>query len=244
VGNSKNTVKIIKKGRHIGAQVEGVDISKSIDQSAFKIIEEAFVENEVLFFRNQQITSDQQIKFAENFGKLSIHPFSPNSEKIPELIIFDNDGVCNYCNNYKKKYQDFNKEDEKKQFLKGAEIAYENILVSFAKGEKAKLKDLLTKDVFTNFEQAIDLRVKEKIKSELTFIGVKESSVEKFEKIKNDLIATVKIVCEIISVKKDKDDKVIEGNPDKIKTVTDYWKFTKNASNKNPNWFLAEIISK
>lgn len=92
MGNSKNTVKIIKKGRHIGAQVEGVDISKSIDQSAFKIIEEAFVENEVLFFRNQQITSDQQIKFAENFGKLSIHPFSPNSEKIPELIIFDNDG--------------------------------------------------------------------------------------------------------------------------------------------------------
>ena len=135
-------------------------------------------------------------------------------------------------------------EDEKKQFLKGAEIAYENILVSFAKCEKAKLKDLLTKDVFINFEQAIDIRVKEKIKSELTFIGVKESSVEKFEKVKNDLIATVKIVCEIISVKKDKDDKVIEGNPDKIKTVTDYWKFTKNASNKNPNWFLAEIISK
>jgi predicted lipid-binding transport protein (Tim44 family) len=135
-------------------------------------------------------------------------------------------------------------EDEKKQFLKGAEIAYENILVSFAKGEKTKLKDLLTKDVFINFEQAIDIRVKEKIKSELTFIGVKESSVEKFEKVKNDLVATVKIVCEIISVKKDKDDKVIEGSPDKIKTVTDCWKFTKNASNKNPNWFLAEIISK
>jgi len=53
VDNSKNTVKIIKKGRHIGAQVEGIDLSKSIDQSAFKIIEEAFVENEVLFFRNQ-----------------------------------------------------------------------------------------------------------------------------------------------------------------------------------------------
>ena len=77
-----------------------------------------------------------------------------------------------------------------------------------------------------------------------TFIGFKESNVEKFEKVKSDLVATVKIVCEIISVKKDKDDKVVEGNPDKIKTVIDYWKFTKNASNKNPNWFLAEIISK
>ena len=134
--------------------------------------------------------------------------------------------------------------DEEKQFLKGAEIAYEGILTSFAKGEKVKLKKLLTKDMFINFEQAIDSRNKENIKSELTFIGVKGSSVEKFEKIKNSLVATVKIVCEIISVKKDKEDKVIEGNPDSIKTVTDYWKFTKNASNKNPNWFLAEIISK
>ena len=134
--------------------------------------------------------------------------------------------------------------DEEKQFLKGAEIAYEGILTSFAKGEKVKLKKLLTKDMFINFEQAIDSRNKENIKSELTFIGVKGSSVEKFEKIKNSLVATVKIVCEIISVKKDKEDKVIEGNPDSIKTVTDYWKFTKDASSDNPNWFLAEIINK
>jgi len=133
---------------------------------------------------------------------------------------------------------------EKKQFLKGAEIAYENILVSFAKGEKEKLKELLTKDIFNNFEQAIDHRNKENIKSELTFIGFKESKVEKFEKIKDEFFSTVKIVCEIISVKKDKNENIIEGDPDKIKTVTDYWKFSKNASSKNPNWFLAEIISK
>jgi predicted lipid-binding transport protein (Tim44 family) len=135
-------------------------------------------------------------------------------------------------------------EDEKEQFLKGAEIAYESILTSFAKGEKTKLKKLLTKDMFINFDQAIDSRNKENIKSELTFIGIKESNVEKFEKIKTNLVATVKIVCEIISVKKDKEGKVIEGNPDRIKTVTDYWNFTKDASSDNPNWFLAEIISK
>ena len=135
-------------------------------------------------------------------------------------------------------------DDEKKQFLKGAEIAYESILISFAKGEKVKLKKLLTKDIFNNFEQVIDHRNKESITSELTFIGVKESNLEKFDKIKNDFFATVKIVCEIISVKKDKDDNVIEGNPDRIKIVTDYWKFTKNSLNDNPNWFLTEIISK
>ena len=135
-------------------------------------------------------------------------------------------------------------EGEKEQFLKGAEIAYENILTSFAKGEKAKLKNLLTEDMFINFSQAIDSRSKENIKSELTFIGVKESNVEKFEKIKNDLVATVKIVCEIISVKKDKEGNVIEGNPDRITTVTDYWSFIKDASSRNPNWSLAKIISK
>ena len=133
---------------------------------------------------------------------------------------------------------------EKKDFIKGAEIAYESILTSFAIGDVNKLKDLLTPDMASNFEQAIKARNKENIKSEFTFIGIKESNVEKYEKIKNELFASVKFVSEVISVKKDKDNNVIEGNPDKIKTVTDYWKFTKNASSNNPNWFLSEIISK
>jgi predicted lipid-binding transport protein (Tim44 family) len=140
--------------------------------------------------------------------------------------------------------RDIIEDSEKKDFLKGAEIAYENIITSFAKGEKEKLKTLLTKEIYTNFEQAINHRSKEEIKSELTFVGIKESSVEKFEKIQNEYVATVKIVCEIISVKKDKNETIIEGNPDKIKTVIDYWKFSKNVLSKNPNWFLAEIISK
>jgi len=140
--------------------------------------------------------------------------------------------------------EDHLEDEEKKQFLKGAEIAYESILTSFAKGEKEKLKKLLTKDIFNNFEQAIDYRNKENIKSELTFVCFKESKVEKFEKIKEEFFSTVKIVCEIISVKKNKNETIIEGDPDKIKTVTDYWKFSKNASSKNPNWLLAEIISK
>ena len=135
-------------------------------------------------------------------------------------------------------------DNEQKSFLKGAEIAYESILTSFARGEKEKLKKLLTKDIFDNFENAIDHRNNENIKSELTFIGFKESKVEKFEKIKDEFCYTVKIVCEIISVKKDKNEVIIEGDPDKIKIVTDYWKFSKNTSSKSPNWLLSEIISK
>tara|TARA_B100001540_G_scaffold314022_1_gene338089 strand:+ start:716 stop:1348 length:633 start_codon:yes stop_codon:yes gene_type:complete len=133
---------------------------------------------------------------------------------------------------------------QKEQFLKGAEIAYESIITAFAKGDQKKLKTLLSKEMSSNFEQAIVQRNKENIKSELTFVGMKESKLEKFERIKNEFYATVKFVSEIISVKKDKDNNVIEGNPDKIKTVTDYWKFSKNIFSKNPNWYLSQIVNK
>jgi predicted lipid-binding transport protein (Tim44 family) len=132
----------------------------------------------------------------------------------------------------------------KKEFLEGAEIAYETILTSFAKGDIKKLKTLLTTTMTKNFSEAIEARKKENIKSEFTFIGVKESNLEKYEKIKDELFASVKFISEVITVKKDKTDKIVEGNPDKIKFVTDYWKFTRNVNNQNPNWSLSEIISR
>ena len=132
---------------------------------------------------------------------------------------------------------------DKQEFLNGAEIAYETILTSFANGDLKKLKSLLTSKMSSNFLGAIESRNNDKVKSEFTFIGIQESSVEKYEKIKDDIFATVKFVAEVISVKKDKDNKIIEGNPDKIKFVTDVWKFTRNIKNKSPNWYLAEIIS-
>ena len=135
-------------------------------------------------------------------------------------------------------------DNAKKEFLKGAEIAYESILTAFANGDLIKLKALLSSNMFSNFSEAIKMRNKENIKSEFTFIGIKESSVEKYEKIKDNLFATVKFVAEVISVKKDKNDKIIEGNPDKIKFVTDSWKFTKSINQKSPNWYLSEIIGK
>ena len=131
--------------------------------------------------------------------------------------------------------------EQKKQFLKGAEIAYETIINSFAKGDKRSLRDLLTKEMRENFESAIEERNSKNVKSELTFIGIKSSVIEKFEKTATALFFTVKFVSEIISVKKDKDNKVIEGDPNKIKTVIDRWKFTRKTSSMNPNWYLTEI---
>ena len=163
-----------------------------------------------------------------------IHPgFADKEFNIPKK------NIKNFTQNH-----DVLEGQEKKEFLKGAEIAYETILTSFASGDSKKLKTLLTPDMATNFDIAIQARNKENIKSDFTFIGVKESSVEKYEKIRNELFASVRFVSEVISVKKDKDDKIIEGNPNKIKQVTDYWKFTRNILKKGPNWYLSEIVSK
>ena len=67
--------------------------------------------------------------------------------------------------------------EQKKKFLKGAEIAYETIVNSFAKGDKKSLQELLTKEMRENFESAIEDRNSKNIKSELTFIGVKSSVI-------------------------------------------------------------------
>jgi Uncharacterized protein conserved in bacteria len=140
----------------------------------------------------------------------------------------------------KKPQTEFDSKD-KKVFLKGAEIAYETIINSFAKGDKKNLKPLLTQEMQENFSSAIEERNSKNIKSELTFVGIKSSVIEKFDKTTDALFFTVKFVSEIISVTKDKDNKVIEGDPNKIKTVIDHWKFTRKISSDNPNWFLAEI---
>ena len=131
-------------------------------------------------------------------------------------------------------------DETKEQFIKGAKAAYEMIIISFAKGDKHALKPLLNKEIYQNFSDEIDHRKKEKLKSELTFVGVKSAEIKNFEKKDNIYIFTVNFVSEIITCKKDKNNKVIEGNPDIIKTVNDVWKFSKNMWSSNPNWYLVE----
>ena len=128
----------------------------------------------------------------------------------------------------------------KEQFIEGAKAAYEMIITSFAKGDKNALKPLLNKEIYQNFSDEIDHRKKENLKSELTFVGVKSAKIKNFEKKNNVYTFTVNFVSEIITYKKDKNNKVIEGSPDIIKTVNDIWKFSKNMWSSNPNWYLVE----
>ena len=135
-------------------------------------------------------------------------------------------------------------EETKKQFLKGANIAYEQIITSFAQGDKKSLKELLEKNMFNRFSEVIDERSSKKIKYETTFIGLKSAKILEFKKIENIYKVTVNFVSEIITCVKDKNNQIIEGNPDTIKTVNDVWKFKKNMWSQDPTWYLVETSNK
>ena len=135
-------------------------------------------------------------------------------------------------------------EETKKQFLKGADVAYERIITSFAKGDKKALKSLLGRDLFTNFSEVIDERERKQHKYETTFIGIKSSKILEFKKIENIYKVTVNFVSEIITCAKDQNNQIIHGNPDTIKTANDIWKFSKNMWSQDPTWYLVETSNK
>ena len=139
----------------------------------------------------------------------------------------------------KKEVYEFN-DDAKKEFLKGAEIAYETIITSFANGKIGEIKSLLNKEVYNSFNDAIKERSSKQVKNETTFIGINSSKIKE-QNQNNDLLeVTVNFISEIITCIKDKDDKIISGDPQKIKIVNDTWKFARNVRSQNPNWQLIE----
>ena len=131
-------------------------------------------------------------------------------------------------------------DNAQKEFVKGAKIAYESIIINFAKGTLKDIKSLLDKSVYKQFEDAIKDRETKKLSSETTFIGISSAEVKQHEQNKNMLEVTVEFVSEIISCVKDKDNKVISGDPEKIKKVLDTWKFSKDSRSPNPNWLLID----
>ncbi|MFJ2445666.1 taurine dioxygenase [Pseudomonas sp. NPDC087626] len=73
----------------LGAQISGVDIAQPLNVEQRDAIEQALLKHQVLFFRNQLITPQQQARFAANFGDLHIHPIYPNVPEQPEVLILD-----------------------------------------------------------------------------------------------------------------------------------------------------------
>ena len=131
-------------------------------------------------------------------------------------------------------------EKAKEDFLKGAKIAYETIIINFASGNLKSIKYLLGKKVFDQFNDALKERKSKGYKSETTFIGISSASIKEHNTLNNILEVTVDYVSEIISCVKDRDNKILSGDPEKVRKVFDTWKFSKDPRSNNPNWLLID----
>jgi predicted lipid-binding transport protein (Tim44 family) len=136
-------------------------------------------------------------------------------------------------------------EEAQKEFLKGARIAYETIIIDFSDSDNKLIasKPLLDKKIHDQFKEALLDRDNKGHFAEITFIGIKSAVVKAHKKIEENLEVTVDFVSEIITCIKDKDKKVISGDSEKIKIVYDTWVFSKDMKSSNPNWLLIDTIT-
>tara|TARA_B100000579_G_C22679756_1_gene779719 strand:- start:10 stop:600 length:591 start_codon:yes stop_codon:yes gene_type:complete len=158
----------------------------------------------------------------ENLGTSFPHDFQTKKNNINDLN--------------KKEFDD----KAKNEFLNGAKIAYETIITNFAKGNLKDIKSLLNKKIFDQFNEAIKHRKEKGLISHTTFVGINSASIKDHKIINNILEVTVEFVSEIISSVKDKENKILTGDPKKIKKVYDTWKFSRDITSQNPNWLLID----
>ena len=131
-------------------------------------------------------------------------------------------------------------ENEKKEFLNGAKIAYETIITNFSSGNLKAIKILLDKKILNQFNEAIKDRKDKELISETTFIGINSVNIKEHNQLNNMFEVSVDFVSEIISCVRNKEKKVVSGDPEKIKKVYDTWKFSRDVRSQSPNWLLID----
>jgi predicted lipid-binding transport protein (Tim44 family) len=136
-------------------------------------------------------------------------------------------------------------EADQKEFLNGAKIAYETIITDFSDNDNklTTSKPLLNAEIYNQFNQALKERSARRHYAEITFIGVNSAKIKEHKNTGNILNVTVDFVAEVITCIKDKDKKIISGDPEKIKKIYDTWVFSRETTSTNPNWQLVNILT-
>tara|TARA_Y100001970_G_scaffold158273_1_gene193583 strand:- start:1046 stop:1645 length:600 start_codon:yes stop_codon:yes gene_type:complete len=155
--------------------------------------------------------------------------------------------VLKNINNIDKAKKVNNNFDDKaqKDFLNGAKIAYETIITDFSDNDNkiTNSKPLLNNEIFNQFSEALKQRNEKGYYAEITFIGVNSAKIKEHKKIGNILNVTVNFIAEVITCIRDKDKKIVSGDPEKTKKIYDTWVFSKDVTSQNPNWLLVNILT-
>ena len=128
-------------------------------------------------------------------------------------------------------------DEAQKEFLKGAKIAYETIITDFSDNDNklTTSKPLLNHEIYNQFNEALKERNERGHYAEITFIGINSAVIKEHKKLDKILNVTVDFIAEVITCIKDKEKKIISGDPEKIKKIYDTWVFSRDTTSANPN---------
>ncbi len=127
------------------------------------------------------------------------------------------------------------------EFLQGARGAYEMILMAFESSDLDSVLPFLSRDVFNSFDEVVQLREREGLRVEATFVGLREIELVEatFDEDTKEGEVTVKFVGELTSaVRKADTGEIVEGDPNAIKRQRDVWTFARDMTSDSPNWKL------
>jgi len=125
-----------------------------------------------------------------------------------------------------------------KEFVNGARMAYEMIVVAFADGDRKTLKNLLSREVYEGFDAAITERESKGEVVRSSFVGIEKADIVSAEAKDSEANVTVRIISQLISATYDKAGALIEGDAETVAEVNDLWTFSRDTRSRDPNWKL------
>lgn len=125
-------------------------------------------------------------------------------------------------------------------FVNGAKGAYEMLLMAFENGDKATLESFLSPDVYQDFASAIDQRADAGLTVDARFVGVREAKIvgARFDREEEIAEIDMRFVGELVTVVRDSEHRIVEGDPNEIRRETDHWTFGRRMGADDPNWLL------
>ena len=144
-----------------------------------------------------------------------------------------------------KKIEENFDDEAQKEFLRGAKIAYETVITDFSDNDNkiTTSKTILNNEIYNQFNMALKERSSRRHYAEITFIGINSATIKEHKRIGKILNVTVDFIAEVITCIRDKDKKIVSGDPEKIKKIYDTWVFSRDTTSSNPNWQLVNILT-
>ena len=125
-------------------------------------------------------------------------------------------------------------------FANGAKRAYEMLLMAFENGDKSTLQKYLSPDVYQGFAGVIDERANAGLTVDARFVGLREAEIVGARYDEDDQVAEIdmRFVGELVTVVRDKEHRIVEGDPNEIRREYDQWTFGRKMGSSDPNWLL------